>query len=420
MSETIVVKLQFGDDIRRKQLPRVPSFAELGALVVQLFPSAKAFALKYLDDEKDLITVTEDGELRDAFALAQATQKVLLLKVVEKQTSAEPSVAAEPPAAGDRACPYRSRWFGEKKFGRWGDLHFGVTCDGCNASPIRGIRFKCLQCPDFDFCQDCKSNKAHDPSHSFETISVPAFRGCGRRFWGAPATEPSVGEPEGAVPLPHGRCGARRLRCSKFLSDVTVPDGQVFVAGTKFLKVWKIANNGTTAWPEGTVLAFVGGDQLGAPDRVPVGPVAEGQEKDVAVEMIAPLLPGRYVSYWRLLADDNTRFGHRLWADVFVSAPSVPAVTVSVVPAPAPYPVPVVLPTAPAVLPEETKPAPVPVPHVVPPPTALLPASPEEMKNLSTLREMGFSGDLISVLRRNKGKLGGALRELLGNSDINL
>ena len=27
--------------------------------------------------------------------------------------------------------------------------HRGIICDGCGASPITGIRFKCSVCPDF-------------------------------------------------------------------------------------------------------------------------------------------------------------------------------------------------------------------------------------------------------------------------------
>ena len=31
-------------------------------------------------------------------------------------------------------------------------IHFQYICDGCNMAPIKGIRYHCEKCPDFDFC----------------------------------------------------------------------------------------------------------------------------------------------------------------------------------------------------------------------------------------------------------------------------
>ncbi len=49
------------------------------------------------------------------------------------------------------------------------NIHPNVACDGCNMSPIKGDRYKCLFCPDVDFCQSCKSiNKTNnDPNHLY-------------------------------------------------------------------------------------------------------------------------------------------------------------------------------------------------------------------------------------------------------------
>ncbi|XP_037324635.2 E3 ubiquitin-protein ligase HERC2 [Pungitius pungitius] len=61
-------------------------------------------------------------------------------------------------------------------------VHPGVRCDGCQMFPINGPRFKCRNCDDFDFCENCFKNRKHNPRHSFGRIhepgQSPAF--CGR------------------------------------------------------------------------------------------------------------------------------------------------------------------------------------------------------------------------------------------------
>jgi hypothetical protein len=53
-------------------------------------------------------------------------------------------------------------------------IHRGIACDGCGMSPIRGIRWKCLNCRDCDFCSDCEANDPHNKTHLLVKIKIPA------------------------------------------------------------------------------------------------------------------------------------------------------------------------------------------------------------------------------------------------------
>jgi len=109
----------------------------------------------------------------------------------------------------------------------------------------------------------------------------------------------------------------------KFIKDVSVLDGTQFDAGAKFVKTWRVRNDGPSAWPDQTFLTYVGGDQLGDVAAVAVPQVPSTEEVEISVPMTAPSLPGRYNSFWRLCGPDGIRFGHRVWVEIIVPPPVV-------------------------------------------------------------------------------------------------
>ncbi|XP_052218051.1 E3 ubiquitin-protein ligase mib1-like [Dreissena polymorpha] len=58
-----------------------------------------------------------------------------------------------------------------------GTPHYGIGCDVCHVAPIRGTRWKCSDCRDYDMCFTCYEEKReqHDMSHSFIKKEPPAF-----------------------------------------------------------------------------------------------------------------------------------------------------------------------------------------------------------------------------------------------------
>ena len=45
------------------------------------------------------------------------------------------------------------------------EKHKGITCSGCGECPIVGIRYKCVFCPHFDYCEKCEEEKGSVHSH---------------------------------------------------------------------------------------------------------------------------------------------------------------------------------------------------------------------------------------------------------------
>ncbi|KAG2160021.1 uncharacterized protein EDB93DRAFT_1324500 [Suillus bovinus] len=111
-----------------------------------------------------------------------------------------------------------------------------------------------------------------------------------------------------------------------FVSDTTVPDGQIFPPGAEFVKSWRMLNDGVLPWPETTEIHFVAGESF-SPEAdssmiVKVGRVDPGEALDVWTgDLKAPDAPGRYVSYWNLTDGAGQRFGPNVWIDVTVAEP---------------------------------------------------------------------------------------------------
>ncbi len=43
-------------------------------------------------------------------------------------------------------------------------VHKDVSCDQCRTSPIIGVRYKCVYCPDYDLCEQCTCTRARSPA----------------------------------------------------------------------------------------------------------------------------------------------------------------------------------------------------------------------------------------------------------------
>lgn len=63
---------------------------------------------------------------------------------------------------------------GEEQAKMNGYQHRGVECNGCGMQPIRGIRYHCANCWDYDLCETCEAQQIHHKTHVFYKIRMPA------------------------------------------------------------------------------------------------------------------------------------------------------------------------------------------------------------------------------------------------------
>ncbi|WP_329071533.1 NBR1-Ig-like domain-containing protein [Amycolatopsis sp. NBC_01480] len=91
---------------------------------------------------------------------------------------------------------------------------------------------------------------------------------------------------------------------TKFVGDVTVPDGTAVRAGTTVLKVWEIQNTGSIPWHERYLQRMDLPPAPGAcrtPDRVLIGDTPPGDHVMISVPLTAAEKPGRCWIGWKMV-----------------------------------------------------------------------------------------------------------------------
>lgn len=111
--------------------------------------------------------------------------------------------------------------------------------------------------------------------------------------------------------------------------DITFPSGTVVAPLTRFVKTWRICNDGEAQWPAGCVLVLdeesnsdvdnTDNADLCARDiKIELPQPQVGEFIEVSIPLVAPELPGNYVSHFKFETADGIQFGHRVWVDIIV------------------------------------------------------------------------------------------------------
>ncbi|KAJ2726573.1 hypothetical protein GGI07_000515 [Coemansia sp. Benny D115] len=254
-------------------------------------------------------------------------------------------------------------------------VHAGVMCDRCNKQ-IVGVRYKCGNCLDYDLCEGCEPLSDHNSNHMFVKMrryhliptakpmlsavyppviksavkpassifskdpvskaadlskrpSAPSASSSSAAATAVAATVPVAAAAAAATTesLLKQKISVTSLYNSVFVEDVTIPDSTVMRAGERFVKIWSVANMGSSEWPKGTMLVHLNGDPALNAGRKAV-PVVIGkcyEQVGIAVDLKAPAEPGSYKSMWRLMTPQGQYFGSVMWCAITVEEPPVSA-----------------------------------------------------------------------------------------------
>jgi len=103
-----------------------------------------------------------------------------------------------------------------------------------------------------------------------------------------------------------------------FVSDITIEDGSKYNPDSAIRKTWRITNNGSSAWPQGTQLVFTRGAQMSGPSAVNVPIAQPGGTVDISVDIVTPSASGAYRGFWQMRSPNGQLFGTEFFVDLVV------------------------------------------------------------------------------------------------------
>jgi hypothetical protein len=126
---------------------------------------------------------------------------------------------------------------------------------------------------------------------------------------------------------------------SRYVADVTIPDGTQLPVGQEFTKTWSVQNTGTCTWTTSFRLAFSYGEAMGGQSVAFANLVSPGETVNISVNLKVPNKSGKLTGVWMLVDNRGQHFGELLTVVINVGALS-PTATGSVTGTPTLTPIP--------------------------------------------------------------------------------
>jgi len=170
--------LYYKNEIRRFPLESMAKQLTIESLVTkikQIYPNLDVNSIKlfWKDQDNDKIIFKTDDELREVWR--NRVDDVMRIFVEENEEADQKEIVVEkdavffiPPVTvseTESSAPIPTSPTVVDP-----SLHVGVSCDGCDGK-VRGMRYKCLICPDFDLCESCEGKHLHNQHPMIRIVS---------------------------------------------------------------------------------------------------------------------------------------------------------------------------------------------------------------------------------------------------------
>ncbi|CAG9329277.1 unnamed protein product [Blepharisma stoltei] len=300
---SLKIKLVYNKEIR-KLVKRPETIEDLKAMTQKLF-GYKDFCFKYEDTEGDIITISSDSELEDAYeeAISEDIKSIKLYAEEDKSVNAIADAISGINVKNDQDMlpikrpfinninsyernDYEEELRKERKYETAWD---NIGCAYCSVYPITGNCYQCTICYNFNLCEDCY----FDGNHMHPLVKR----------------------------IKHGLFGGRNVSIyippsMRILNTSGVQNGETVEHGGEIIKKWTILNNGEAQWPHNCTLAKVNGQLEIDPINIPK--LMPGDITEIVAVVRVQERSGIFHGEWRLQTPAFQMFGDAFKLEVVV------------------------------------------------------------------------------------------------------
>lgn len=171
-------------------------------------------------------------------------------------------------------------------------------------APIKGIRYMCSVCSNYDICENCERTGVH-AGHAMLKIRKPEFAPAKLicQYKNVDPNQPLPSEVilvEQPVQKQAPASKAKNPRYQARFVKESINDKHEVEVGVEFTKTWVFRNDGETSWPADVQFLQNTGDDIGA-KPVQIGYEVKAETNcEITVQCKAPEQEGRYTAYFRM------------------------------------------------------------------------------------------------------------------------